>query len=101
MENEILRTRFIWLLSVPGQWDLPYSSSIWVGRSLALGTRRNGCFPVLMPSPTLSEVKKDPEEAKDIIFISFTWPRLEAFSRQRYHPELHHLVNWICLWKAR
>lgn len=46
------------------------AASIWVRPSLALGTRWKECFPVLMPSPTLFEVKKDPEEAKNIIFIS-------------------------------
>lgn len=37
---------------------------------LALVTGWNGCFPVLMPRPTLFEVKTDLEEAKNSIFIS-------------------------------
>lgn len=68
MENEIPRTRFIWLPSVPWNWDLLHSR-VRVRLSLALGTRWNGCFPVLMRSLTLYEVKKDPEEPKSIIFI--------------------------------
>lgn len=61
MENEIPRTRFIWLPAVPWNSDLLHRR-VRVRRSLALDTRWNGCFPVLMHSPTLYEVKKDPEE---------------------------------------